>query len=111
MTRVLLRLGLSLFPLALTPLLGFLIVEGHLNFGSGCKDILVVFPWMAWSLFYALIALACWRRRLSFLRTLAWAVGGATGLLLLTALLLLGWYMAGSSPPDLLAFDAPGGIY
>jgi len=38
------RLILSIVPLALTPLLGFLIAEGYLNFGGGEKDLFLLVP-------------------------------------------------------------------
>ena len=36
------RLILSIVPLALTPLLGFFIAEGYLNFGGGEKDLFLL---------------------------------------------------------------------
>ena len=59
---IVLRLVLSLGPLLLTPVLFYLLAEGHLNLGGGEKDILLLIPWIAWSLIYAVSFWVCWRK-------------------------------------------------
>ena len=71
-------LGLCLGPLAVTPLLALLIAEGYLNFGGGEKDLLLVLPWILWSLVYGIVFAACWGRKLQLRRVLSYAAGGAT---------------------------------
>lgn len=92
MLRVLLRLFLSILPLAATPLLGFFIADGYLNFGGGEKDILLLIPWILWSLLYLIFFLASWWRKVSITRGLAYAVGGATGFLAFVYVILLVWF-------------------
>ncbi|MBM4284208.1 MAG: hypothetical protein FJ128_03010 [Deltaproteobacteria bacterium] len=82
------RLALGLLPLALTPAVFFLLAEGYLNLGGGCKDIWAAVPWGLWSLNYFVIWLLCWRRGTSLPRSLAWAAGGATAMLTMVFLIL-----------------------
>ncbi len=89
MIRLVLRLALSLLPIGLTPLLAVLIGDGYLNFGGGCKDVLMVFPWIVWSLFYLIISIVGWWKKWSIARGVAFSLLGATGLLVLTFLALL----------------------
>jgi hypothetical protein len=46
------RILVALLPLLLTPVFGFLLADGYLNFGGGEKDILLVIPWTFGSLLY-----------------------------------------------------------
>ncbi len=84
-TRPWLRLLWMLSPLAVTPLLGWLIAEGWLNFGGGEKDLVLLIPWLIWSVCLLLIGAICWRRWQGFGpwagRSLAWSFG----------ISLLGW--------------------
>lgn len=89
MSRIFLRLGLSLLPLGLTPLMVHLIGHGYLNFGGGCKDVVIIIPWMLWSLIYLIISLVCWRKQWSIAKAMAYSVSGATGMLVLLFLVLL----------------------
>lgn len=75
-----LRGGLCLLPLALTPFWIFLIAEGYLNFGGGEKDLLLVIPWIVWSMLFLMIGVVAWVRGLSWKRGLAWSAGGATAI-------------------------------
>ena len=75
------KLGLCVGPLALSPLLLILIADGYLNFGGGENDILLMLPWVLWSLVYAIVYAVCWARKLPPRRTLWFAAGGATALL------------------------------
>ncbi len=87
MTAVL-RLTMSLLPMALTPVLAFLLSEGYVNMGGGCKDILLLLPWTLWAVLYGGISLGAWWRGLPPARAATWAVLGATLILLLAALVL-----------------------
>ncbi len=88
------RLILSIVPLALTPLLGFLIAEGYLNFGGGEKDLLLLIPWMVWSVVYFVLFLIFWKRKFSIQKGLGYAAGGATGALALIYVVMLIWFGA-----------------
>ncbi len=59
---VILRLVVSLLPLILTPLLGHLLAQGYVNLGGGEKDIVLLIPWMVWSLLFAVSSWVFWRR-------------------------------------------------
>ncbi len=77
--------------IALTPLLGFLIAEGYLNFGGGEKDLFLLIPWMVWSVVYFVLFLIFWRRKLSLPRGCGYAAAGATGALALIYGIILIW--------------------
>ena len=70
-------------PLALTPLVALLIAEGYLNFGGGEKDLLLLIPWILWSLFYAIIFIILWVKRKNMIKSIYFAAGGSTGLMIL----------------------------
>ena len=53
---------MSLFPLALTPVFGYLLAEDHIKLGGGEKDIVVLLPWLWWSLVFAVSSFIFWRR-------------------------------------------------
>lgn len=82
------RLLTAAFPLALTPLLFWLLAEGYLNLGGGEKDILLTVPWLLWSLAFLIGALWNWHKRLPLARALGWAAVVATGLLLVLGLVI-----------------------
>ena len=88
MIRIVLRLAICLLPLGLTPIFVHLIGYGYLNFGGGCKDVLMMLPWLVWSLIYLIISIVCWRKRWSIAKGIAYSVMGATGLLALLFLIL-----------------------
>ena len=81
---IVLRLTVSLLPLVLTPVLGYLLTQGYINLGGGEKDILMLVPWMVWSLVFAFSSWIFWRRGHSILRS-SWrsAVVGLAGLAIL----------------------------
>lgn len=81
MRHTALRLGICFLPLAITPVLGFLIADGYLNFGGGEKDLLILIPWLIWTLIYLLIFVISWIKRVSIKRGLTYSAGGATGVL------------------------------
>ena len=56
------RLLLLLSPLLLTPVLLHLIAYGYLNFGGGEKDLVLLLPWLLWSLLYGLAFAVLWKR-------------------------------------------------
>jgi len=82
--RIALPLIVSLLPLALTPVLGYLLAQGYINLGGGEKDILVLLPWMVWSLVFAVSSWVFWRRGYSIVRS-SWrsALVGLAGLAIL----------------------------
>lgn len=89
---VLFRWVLALIPLGLTPVLGLLVAEGHLNFGGGEKDLVLLIPWLLWSLSYCVFQLLFWQRRLPLGRGLSYALFGATGVIALAYLVALIWF-------------------
>ena len=74
---------LCIIPLALTPPLAFLLAEGYLDFGGGEKDLLLLLPWTVWSLFYTFIFIILWVKRKNVIRSVYYAAGGSTGLMIL----------------------------
>ena len=82
--RIALRLTMTVLPLLLTPVLGYLLAQGYINLGGGEKDILVLLPWMAWSLVFAISSWVLWRRGYSVVRS-SWrsALVGLAGLAVL----------------------------
>lgn len=85
------KLGLCVGPLALSPLLLFLAAEGYLNFGGGEKDIILMLPWVLWSLTYGIAFAVGWARKVPLRRVLAYASGGATVLVVVAWVGLLVW--------------------
>lgn len=87
--RILLRVVLGLLPLGLTPLVGHLLA-GDVNFGGGEKDILLLVPWLLWSLIFAVSSLVFWRRGYRIAGSL-WrsALVGVAGLSILAVALAL----------------------
>lgn len=68
----------GLGPLGLTLLFGFLVAEGHLNLGGGCKDLFAVIPLLLWSLIFLSAYLLFWWRGRPPLRAAAWAAALST---------------------------------
>lgn len=100
MRSTLTRLALSVLPLGLTPLLGYLIAGGRLNFGGGEKDIFLLIPWILWSSLYLGYFIRGWVLRASIKRCLLRAVSGATltfGLMLLVMFIWLSARPAGAA--------------
>ncbi len=77
--HVALRLLLALFPLLLTPALGFLLVEGYLDLGGGEKDVVWLLPWALWSVLYGTSSGILWARHWPWQRALPRSVALATG--------------------------------
>ena len=89
MGRILGRLALGLLPLALTPLWGFLLAEGYVNLGGGCKDIIAVVPWMIWAFAYFIASLVFWWKGASVRRAVIHAAIWATGFMAMMWVILL----------------------
>ena len=90
--QVVVRIALSVLPLALTPVLGHLLAQGYINLGGGEKDIIVLVPWLLWSLLFAISSWVLWRRGFPIVASL-WrsALIGVAGLAFLAgALAVLG---------------------
>lgn len=88
-TGAVVRIGTALAPLIATPVLVKAIADGSLNFGGGEKDIVLVIPWMIWSIAFAVFALVNWRRHIGLRQSLVRAVAWATGGMMLLALVLM----------------------
>jgi hypothetical protein len=82
------RILTAFAPLIVTPALGWATNEGYLNFGGGEKDIILLIPWVLWSMIFAAGSLVCWRRRISLGRSLLWATAWATATLVVLWLVL-----------------------
>lgn len=82
------RFLISVLPLALTPLLGWLLAEGHLSLGGGEKDLILLLPWMVWSIMFAVAFLVNARKTKSLLSAVLRALGWATGIMVLLWLML-----------------------
>jgi len=92
MGNILFRSILCMLPLGLTPLWGFLIAEGTLNFGGGEKDLLLLIPWLLWSLLYMVIFIVAWVKRWSLGKTVLYSFFGAgAGVVLVWLVLLIGY--------------------
>ncbi len=87
MSRIV-RALVAFAPLALTPLLLWLLGNGGLSFGGGEKDMLLVFPWMLWSICFAIVFLVKSRTMKGYVRPIVRGLGWATGLLILLWLVL-----------------------
>lgn len=82
------RVFASLLPLAATPLLGYGLAGGVLDLGGGEKDLVLLLPWILWSLVFAVSSWILWRRGRAFFSGL-WRAGliGIAGLVLAALLL------------------------
>jgi hypothetical protein len=104
--KFLTKVAVCLLPLALTPVLGFLISDGYLNLGGGCKDIILLIPWLLWSLVYSLFFIVLWIRGRSLGRLTAYSIAGASGVIVLVWIMLYCflWYPGQPVPTG----DYPG---
>lgn len=78
-----LKLLLAVTPLLLSLLFGWLVMDGHLNFGGGDKETLLAVPLLFWSLAYLSCYATLWWRRSTLGRTLALSASLATGFLVI----------------------------
>jgi hypothetical protein len=89
------RIGVALLPLALSPVLAALIGNGTLDLGGGEKDLVWVLIWAGWSVGFGGSSLYLWRRNWPLSRSirrsvLVGLVGLVAGALLLAAVGQLG---------------------
>ena len=76
----------------LTPVWGYLIAEGLLNFGGGEKDLFLLIPWMVWAFSYFLIFIIAWIKRKNIKVIVLYSVSGASGILALACIVLFIWF-------------------
>ena len=82
------RLAISFVPLALTPVIIWLLAEGYVSLGGGEKDVIMALPWLVWSVFFAIAFLIGSRRGHSVSKAGLRALGWATGLIVMLWILL-----------------------
>lgn len=82
------RFAVATLPLALTPLLLLLLAGDALSLGGGEKDIVLVIPWILWSLTFLANSLVGWRKGYSITRTTARSAVAATLMLFALAAIL-----------------------
>jgi hypothetical protein len=87
--KFLTKIAACLLPLTLTPLWGLLISEGYLNLGGGCKDIILLIPWLLWSLVYSVFFIVLWIRGRPIGQLIAYSTAGATGVVVLVWIIML----------------------
>lgn len=87
--RVLLRLLALGAPFLFTALFGWLLMEGHIDFGGGDKDIFLMVPLLLWSLAYFLGYALFWWRRVAPGRAVAFSSTLATGVLAVAWVILV----------------------
>jgi hypothetical protein len=85
------RLVICVAPIAITPLLALAIGEGYLNFGGGEKDLLLLIPWLLWSVLFAIVFVACWVKKLPVGKSTAYAAGIAFAVLAVSWVALFAW--------------------
>jgi len=84
------RFLVAVMPLLLTLLFAWLTMEGHLNLGAGCKDIVLVVPIMIWSLVFLVCYIAFWWRGFTLGRSVITSSALATGLVVSAWVVLFG---------------------
>ena len=91
------RLLIAVGPLLASLLFGWLVMEGHLNFGSGEKDIFLTVPLLLWSGIFLLSELTLWLQGFAVGRSVAVSGGLATGLTALAwvVLFIFSWLISG----------------
>jgi hypothetical protein len=92
-----LRIAICIFPLALTPLLAHLISDGYLNFGGGEKDLLLLIPWLIWSVIFLAVFIVTWIKKVSIITGILYSGAISTFALLLIWLILFILSSAGLS--------------
>jgi hypothetical protein len=76
----------------MTPIWGYLIADGCVNFGGGEKDLILLISWTIWSFLYLLIFIIAWIRRKNTKVILLYSVVGATGGLAIAWVVLFMWF-------------------
>ena len=61
MQKVFIKIIILIIPLLVTPLWAFLLAEGIINLGGGEKDLLVLIPYLFWSLLYLISGVIFWK--------------------------------------------------
>ena len=92
MGSIIYKLILCLLPLLLTPVWGYLIAEGYLNFGSGEKDLFLLIPWMAWSVVYLLSFIFLWVKGKETKNIVKYSTGAASAILVIAWIVLFIWF-------------------
>ena len=87
--KLLFKLLLAIAPLLLAVLFAWLVMEGHLNFGSGEKEIFLAIPVLLWAFAYLCCYLVLWWRGSELGRCVGLSSGLATGFVVSAWLLLL----------------------
>ena len=93
------RLVVAFAPLVATPVLAHLINNGTLNFGGGEKDIVVIVPWLAWSVLYAVFSMVYWRTRRGIVRS-TFLAAGWSAVIVVVALYVTERVFIGGKPPS-----------
>lgn len=76
----------------LTPVWGYLIADGYLNFGGGEKDLFLLIPWITWAFIYFLIFVIAWIKRKTIKVIVLYSVGGASAILIFAWVVLFIWF-------------------
>ena len=94
---VVVRIVIAVAPLLASLYFGWLVMEGHLNFGSGEKDVFLTVPLLLWSGVFFLSELTLWLQGFALGRSVAVSAGLATGLTALAwvALFIFSWLVSG----------------
>ena len=92
MGAVIYKVILCLLPLLMTPVWGYLIAEGYLNFGGGEKDLFLLVPWIVWSFIYLLGFIFLWVKGKETKTIVKYSTGAATAILLLAWIILFIWF-------------------
>lgn len=87
------RIAVALSPFGATILFAFLTMEGHLNFGSGEKDIFLSVPLLLWSLVFFASSLIAWWREVPLGRAAGISAVLATGIVVLLWVSLLAFVL------------------
>ena len=82
---VLSRLAVTCAPAGRAALFAWLVTEGHVSFGGGDKDVLLVFPVMAWALIYLVASSVLWARHARIKRM------ASVGAMVATSVLGVAW--------------------
>lgn len=92
-----LRLSIAVAPLSSSLLFAWLVMEGHLNFGSGEKDVFLTIPLLLWSGIFLLGELTLWLQGFALSRSVTVSAGLATGLTALAwvVLFIFSWLVSG----------------
>ena len=88
MMNRLIRIATAILPLALAPLLLWLIAGGHIDLGGGEKDLVWILPWVLWSLVFAVSCFVLWWRGWTHARSLRRSALIGFGSVLLAGIIL-----------------------